>query len=185
VPADNETTIVSLIPALRAFARTWYKNPTDADDLVQDTLTRALGSISQFQDGTSMKSWMFTIMRNTFLTRFKISSREAPGASDCVSGRRTMEASQEWSVRGNEIQQAISRLPAHQREVVVLVAMLGFSYEEAAAVCKVSTGTIKSRLNRARVCLLDQIGENSSQSAIEPAAPISVERFEADLSVRH
>src|SRR4051812_14576769 len=83
--------VVELIPALRAFARTFYRNPTDADDLVQDTLVKALNAFESFEPGTRLKSWMFTIMRNTFYTRIKVYTREAPGAVDCVAAMPTIE----------------------------------------------------------------------------------------------
>ena len=162
-----QTQIVELIPALRAFARTFYREPTDADDLVQETLTRALSSIHQFHVGTSMKSWLFTIMRNAFYTKIKIANREAPGAADCVSLRPAADPTQEWSTRGREIAEAIQRLPEQQREVLMLIGVLGVSYEEAAEICGCAMGTIKSRLNRARLRLLVEMGEASPVSSVE------------------
>ncbi|MEO3997266.1 sigma-70 family RNA polymerase sigma factor [Mesorhizobium sp. CAU 1732] len=159
--------IVELIPALRAFARTFYRDTTDADDLVQETLTRALGAIHQFNAGTSMKSWLFTIMRNTFYTKVKVSNREAPGSADCVSGRLSTDATQEWSARGREVATAIQRLPAEQREVIMLIGVLGVSYEEAVDICGCAMGTIKSRLNRARTRLLKELDEASASSSVE------------------
>ena len=165
--AAPQAEIVQLIPALRAFARTFYRDPNEADDLVQETLTRALSSIHQFRPGTSMKSWLFTIMRNAFYTRIKIETREAPGAADCVSMRPAADATQEWSARGREIAQAIQRLPEQQREVLVLIGVLGVSYEEAASICRCAMGTIKSRLSRARLKLLEELGETSPVSSVE------------------
>ncbi|WP_244293091.1 sigma-70 family RNA polymerase sigma factor [Stappia sp. TSB10P1A] len=162
-----QTEIVHLIPALRAFARTFYREPSPADDLVQETLTRALASIHQFRPGTSMKSWLFTIMRNTFYTKIKIETREAPGAADCVSLRPAADPTQEWSCRGREIAQAIERLPEQQRQVLVLIGLRGVSYEEATAICGCAMGTVKSRLNRARHRLLEELGERSPNSSFE------------------
>jgi RNA polymerase sigma-70 factor (ECF subfamily) len=159
--------IVDLIPALRAFARTFYRNANDADDLVQETLTKGLASIHQFEPGTSMKSWLFTIMRNTFYTKIKIASREAPGAAECASIRPASDPTQEWSARGREISEAIERLPTQQREVLVLIGVLGTTYEDAAEICGCAMGTIKSRLNRARLKLLDELGEQSAHSSVE------------------
>lgn len=167
---DNDpcrTELVELIPALRAFARTFYSDPSQADDLVQDTLTRALASIHQYQPGTRMKSWLFTIMRNTFYTRIRIETREAPGKADCASLRPATDPTQEWSTRGREIARAIQRLPEQQREVIVLIGVLGASYEEAAGICGCAVGTIKSRLNRARLRLLKEMGEDSSRASLE------------------
>lgn len=159
--------IVGLIPALRAFARSFCRNPNDADDLVQETLTKALAKIHQFAPGTSMKSWLFTIMRNTFYNRLKVATREAPGAEDCVSGTLTVEATQEWSARGRELAEAIDRLSPQQREVIMLIGVLGVSYEEAANVCGCAVGTVKSRLNRARLSLLEELGEQTREGIVE------------------
>jgi RNA polymerase sigma-70 factor (ECF subfamily) len=162
--ADSE--IVRLIPALRAFARTFYTNPEDADDLVQDTLIKGIDKIHQYQPGTQMKSWLFTIMRNTFCTRFGKEKRERPGLAECASLRPATAATQEWSVRGRELSEAIARLPLIQREVLVLVCVLGTPYEEAAEICGCEVGTIKSRIHRARAGLLNELGEHSAQAAV-------------------
>jgi RNA polymerase sigma-70 factor (ECF subfamily) len=167
-PIDSRDEIVTLIPALRAFARSFCREPAEADDLVQETLTKAIAKVHQFEPGTSMKSWLFTIMRNTFYNRIKIANREAPGQMDCASTRPVMEATQEWSARAREISQAINALPQQQREVLVLIGVLGVSYEEAAEVCGCAMGTVKSRLNRARERLLELLGEASSASTVEP-----------------
>src|SRR5690606_17646634 len=166
-PKLPNSEIVELIPALRAFARTFYRDANDADDLVQETLMKGLAHLHQFEDGTSMKSWFFTIMRNTFYTKIKIAKREAPGMADCVSADPVINATQEWSARGLEIHNAIQRLPEQQREFMMLVGVLGMSYEEAAAICNCAMGTIKSRLNRARLRLLVELGEKSVVSAVE------------------
>lgn len=176
----EEATIVALIPALRAFARTFYRDPSDADDLVQETITKGIAHIDKFEPGTRMKSWLFTIMRNTFYTRIKVSRRESPGIADCVSERPAAEATQEWAMRGREIKAAIDRLPTHYREVLLLIGVLGVSYEEAAEICGCAVGTIKSRLNRARASLLEDLGETSSRSLIEPTAHILASSFQVE-----
>jgi RNA polymerase sigma-70 factor (ECF subfamily) len=165
--ASPRTEIVALIPALRAFARTFYRETSEADDLVQETLTRALASIHQFRPGTSMKSWLFTIMRNAFYTKVRVETREAPGAAECVSLRPAADATQEWSARGREMERAIARLPESQREVLMLIGVLGVSYDEAANICGCAIGTVKSRLNRARIRLLEELGEATPDSSVE------------------
>ncbi|MGY6706217.1 sigma-70 family RNA polymerase sigma factor [Roseinatronobacter sp.] len=173
---STEDDIVCLIPALRAFARTFYTNTSDADDLVQETLTKALNKIHQFKPGTKLKSWLFTIMRNTYCTRFKIATREPPGTQDCVAGQVGSPPSQEWSIRKRELWEAIHRLPRAQREVIVMIGVLGMSYKETADICMCEIGTVKSRLNRARLQLLDDLGEQTpSGSTSDVAAPISGE----------
>ncbi len=169
----EETAIVDLIPALRAFARTFCRDASDADDLVQETLTKGIANLDKFEPGTKMKSWLFTIMRNTFYTRIKVYSREAPGLADCASGRPVQEATQEWTMRGHEVHAAINRLPPHHREVLVLIGVLGVSYDEAAEICQCAIGTVKSRLNRARASLLEDLGEHSPEGLIEPTAKLA------------
>ncbi|WP_245265138.1 MULTISPECIES: sigma-70 family RNA polymerase sigma factor [Mesorhizobium] len=163
----GEINVVDLIPALRAFARTFCRVPDDADDLVQETLTKGLANLDKFEPGTRLKSWLFTIMRNTHYTRVKAAAREAPGLLDCVSSRPISEASQEWSIQSKEVYQAIQKLPSHQREVLMLIGVLGVSYEETAEICNCAIGTIKSRLNRARACVLESLDESSSQALVE------------------
>lgn len=180
--ANEQTAIVDLIPALRAFARTFCRDPSDADDLVQETLTKGIANIDKFEPGTRMKSWLFTIMRNTFYTRAKTSMREAPGLMDCASARPIEEATQEWSIRGKEVYAAINRLPGHHREVLVLIGVLGVSYEEAADICGCAIGTVKSRLNRARASLLEDLGEASPETLVEPASRLAGEQADIDIS---
>jgi RNA polymerase sigma factor (sigma-70 family) len=169
----NEVSIVDLIPALLAFARTFCRVPDDADDLVQETLTKGLANIDKFEPGTRMKSWLFTIMRNTYYTRIKVAAREAPGLLDCASARPISEASQEWTVQSKEVHGAIQKLPEHQREVLMLIGVLGVSYEEAAEICGCAVGTVKSRLNRARANVLESLGEASLQTLMERRSHLS------------
>jgi len=176
--------IVDMIPALRAFARTFYREPGEADDLVQETLTKGIANIDKFEPGTRMKSWLFTIMRNTYYTQIKVASREAPGLADCASSRPFCEASQEWSVQSREVRDAIRKLPESQREVLMLIGVLGVSYEETAEICGCAIGTIKSRLNRARAGLLEYLGESSSLTLMERRSDLSRHHFVADMERR-
>lgn len=163
----DQLSIVDLIPALRAFARTFCRVPDDADDLVQETLTKGLANIDKFEPGTRMKSWLFTIMRNTYYTRVKAADREKPGLLDCASLIPISEATQDWSVQSKEVYRAVQKLPEHQREVLMLIGVLGVSYEETAEICGCAVGTVKSRLNRARADVLEYLGESSLQTLIE------------------
>ncbi len=159
--------VVALIPALRAFARSFCRNPNDADDLVQETLVKAIANIDKYEEGTRLKSWLFTIMRNTFYTRIRVSKREAPGDADCVASQPIVLATQEWTLRGQEVEVAIERLSPSHREVLVLIGMQGVSYEEAAEICGCAIGTVKSRLNRARGAVLEMLGEQSAGALVE------------------
>lgn len=153
-----QSQIVELIPALRAFARRFYSAKADADDLVQETLMKALANLDRFKVGSSVKTWMFTIMRNAFCTRYRLAKREAPGTKDCVALSRSIDASQETAVVMDELARALDRLPRHQRDAVIGVALHGESYEALAAKEGCAVGTIKSRLNRARLQLTEELG---------------------------
>lgn len=149
--------VTDYIPALRAYAWSLTRRNEDADDLVQDTLAKAIGKIDTFQPGTNLRAWLFTIMRNTFLNEIAKSRRMVTGMQDCVSGSVSTPATQEWTVRGNELMRAVSRLPAHYREMLVMVVMLGESYESAAEIFGVRLGTVKSRVNRARLMVIEDL----------------------------
>jgi RNA polymerase sigma factor (sigma-70 family) len=164
---------VESIPALRAFARSLVNDPTEADDLIQETLTKAIAKAHQFQPGTQLRSWLFTILRNTFYTRYGKMKRESPGGPDCVAALPWVPATQEWSAELRAVMAAVRRLPRTQREALVLVAMLGVEYEEAARICDCPIGTIKSRLNRARAHLkaLLEAKDDSPSVPKPPSAP--------------
>jgi RNA polymerase sigma-70 factor, ECF subfamily len=147
------------IPALRLFARSLTGRYGDADDLVQDTLVRAISSAARYTPGTNMRAWLFTIMRNHFYNQRVKLVRERPGLEDCVSGQPTTPDQQYWHVRGREIEGALLALPRTYREAVMLVLVTGESYQSAADILKVDIGTIKSRINRGRRMLQDALGE--------------------------
>lgn len=174
--------VVELIPGLRAFARTFCHHPNDADDLVQETLMRAIASFDQFTEGTRLKSWLFTIMRNTFSTKYRKGERETVGVPPNVLESLVTQPHQEWGVRSREVHAALMRLPESYREVLTLVVVLGESYEDTAAMCGCAVGTVKSRMNRARQRLREEMGEagpsGSSNSGSE-RRPVSAvgERF--------
>lgn len=153
--------VVELIPALRAFSRTFCRNETDADDLVQETLAKALANLDKYQSGTRLKSWLFTIMRNTFYSQIKVTNREMPGAERCVGEIPFNEATQDWSCRGHELIVALEKLPPEYREIVMLVTVLGESYADAARTCDCAIGTVKSRLNRARHLLMIELDHHA------------------------
>jgi RNA polymerase sigma-70 factor (ECF subfamily) len=152
--------LVSLIPHLRAFARTLSGyDATLADDLVQDTLAKALQAQERFQPGTNLKAWLFTIMHNHFrsLGRSKRSKGEVP--LDDVAGKLWTAPRQESRLEMVALRRAMGHLSAAQREVVILVCAEGCTYEQAATICGCEVGTVRSRLNRARNALKDMLLE--------------------------
>ncbi|MGJ4860053.1 sigma-70 family RNA polymerase sigma factor [Labrys sp. KB_33_2] len=161
----ERTDIVKLIPALRAFARTFCQEPTDADDLVQETLLKALANIDQFEPGTRLKSWLFTIMRNSYCTKAKKRSREVLRGDDTLFDSAVPSGEQEWNVRMGEVGRAFQNLPDKYKEIIALIVILGESYENAAQICGCAVGTVKSRLNRARARLTFEMGEEDYRQA--------------------
>lgn len=151
--------VVDLIPRMRAYARSLTRNSADADDLVQETLTKALRYHHQFAEGTHLKPWLFTIMRNTHFTAIKKRMREQVGAADCVSGTVSVQPRHDAVIAYKETLAAIDRLPVQYREMLTLVVMLGESYEDAALICNCAVGTVKSRVNRARRMVVEMLSE--------------------------
>ncbi|MBY4593262.1 MULTISPECIES: sigma-70 family RNA polymerase sigma factor [Rhizobium] len=149
-PGFTDVELLDNLPALRTFARRFHNSASDIDDLVQETLAKAIAHSGDFRRGTRLRSWLFTIMRNTFCSKFKISKREQVGAIEDSAGWASRPPSQIWEVRGHELEVALSALPDNYRTVVDLVFIQGVSYEAAADRCGVPIGTIKSRVNRAR-----------------------------------
>ena len=168
--ADLRTKVLELLPALRAFARSLTRNRTEADDLVQETLLKALSNIDKFDPGTNLRAWLFTILRNTYYTEIRKRRRETVGLSSLSQQDTNMGPGQEWSVTLGSLRHALESLPTDQREALILVGAAGLSYEEAAEVCNCALGTIKSRVNRARAKLLTLMGAQETADVVEPDA---------------
>ncbi len=145
--------LVGLIPHLRAFARTLCGDATAADDLAQDAMMKAWDARASFQMGTNMKAWTFMILRNQFYSEKRRSWRQSQ--LDQEAAERTLVAvdDPEAPVALDELRLSLTMLPPEQREALILVGAGGFAYEEAADICGVAVGTVKSRVSRARRAL--------------------------------
>jgi RNA polymerase sigma-70 factor (ECF subfamily) len=146
-----EKQLLNIVPDMRAFAAFLVRNPTDADDLVQDAVVRALRSYRQFNLGTNMKAWVFTILRNTRLNNLRRRPHECIDEHELVLP--PTRPNQLHSVELREVLAVLDTLKPLHREVITLVRASGLSYEETAQVMKCKLGTIKSRLNRADAAL--------------------------------
>jgi RNA polymerase sigma-70 factor (ECF subfamily) len=146
--------VVAMIPALRAFAWSLSHNGSDADDLVQDTLIKAWTNREKFEAGTNLRAWLFTILRNTYYSQVLRRRREVRDETGEYAATLKTPATQDWSVAMTALKEALQQLPPEHREALILVGAAGLSYEEAAEICGVALGTIKSRVNRARARLL-------------------------------
>ena len=145
--------VLAAVPSLRAFAISLSGNVDRADDLVQETLMRALANIHSFQPGTNMPAWLFTILRNLFRSEYRKRRREVEDATGMYADSLKSQPEQMGRIEFEELREALAKLAPDQREAVILVGASGFSYEEAAAICGSAVGTIKSRVNRARARL--------------------------------
>lgn len=157
-PKDQREEILLHLPALRAFARGITRGSVLADDLVQETLLKAWSKFHLFQPGTNLRSWLFTILRNNLRTHMRKFGREVPDVDEQMAGRLPAKPAQESALTMRDVEAALYKLPAEQREVLWLVGAMGFSIEEAAETCGCAPGTIKSRANRGRRALAELLG---------------------------
>ena len=146
------------IPDLRAFAISLSGKVDHADDLVQETLLRAMANISSFQPGTNMSAWLTTILRNLFVSDYRKRRYEVQDTDGLHFDSLIVPPEQHSRLEFDEFREALARLPPDQREALLLVGACGFSYEEAATICESPVGTVKSRINRARTHLSKLLG---------------------------
>jgi RNA polymerase sigma-70 factor (ECF subfamily) len=147
--------ILAAVPSLRAFAISLSGNADRADDLVQETLLRALANIDSFQPGSNLPAWLFTILRNLFRSDYRKRRREVEDAEGNYAKTLKTQPSQNAHLEFEEFRTALDKLPQDQREALILVGAGGFSYEDAADICGVPVGTVKSRVARARLALIE------------------------------
>ncbi len=164
---EFKTQLGLVIPHLRAFGRSLSGSRDLADDLVQETLLKAWAARKRFQAGTNMRAWTFIILRNLYLSQMR-RARFKGEWDDLVADRLlAAPASQDRHVELGDMQRALLHLPAPQREALILVGAGGFAYEEAAEICQVAVGTIKSRVARGRVALETILTQGSLPSRRE------------------
>lgn len=147
----SSAAIFDQVPRLRRYARALTGDRYAADDLVQDTLERALAKWALFRPGGKIESWLMTIMHNIFVNQLRQqAARPEQLAFDPATFDPPAPARQEEGLALRDLQAALERLPAEQREVLLLVTLEEMSYEETARVLGVPVGTVMSRLSRAR-----------------------------------
>ena len=146
-----------MLPDLRGFARFLARDPVVADDLVQDTILRAFKALDQFQPGTNLKAWLFTILRNQFYEQMRRARRETAVMAEFAEVAAPVTSPQHARSEVADLQVLIFRLPPLLREALILIGAQGLSHEEAAAICAVPVGTMKARLSRARAQLATMV----------------------------
>jgi RNA polymerase sigma-70 factor (ECF subfamily) len=163
-PVDPEFVkgIMDSVLSLRSFAISLTKRLDQAEDLVQDTILKALSKQAHFEAGTNLQAWLFTILRNTFLSQIRKSGREILDEDGNYAATMTAVPDQEDKLAMQDLNTALAKLPQEQREAILLVGAEGMAYEEAAEMLGVAVGTIKSRVNRARNKLAELMGLDSN-----------------------
>jgi RNA polymerase sigma-70 factor, ECF subfamily len=159
------------IPHLRRFARYVVRDVDRADDLVQECLTRAIAKIHTWTPGTNLRAWLFVILKNCHINAVR---RERPcGEMPTDHPLLNVPANQDAHINLLEVRDAYLRLSQEHREVLLLVAIEGLRYEEAAAILKLPLGTVRSRLSRARQALRDALEEPAPMSTITPLSRVA------------
>jgi RNA polymerase sigma-70 factor, ECF subfamily len=157
--AEIHRRIEAEIPRLRRYARALARDVAAADDLVQDCLTRALGKLHLWQEGTDLRAWLFTILHNQYVNQVRRAVREgaAVGLSESEP-MLTRGPHQGKRLELRDLERALAKLPEEQRSVILLVGLEGMRYEEVAQVLDLPVGTVRSRLSRGREALRRLMG---------------------------
>jgi RNA polymerase sigma-70 factor (ECF subfamily) len=145
--------LIALIPYMRAFARTLCRDATFADDLAQDALARAWSNRSSYEPGTNLKAWTFMILRNGFYSHTRRSWRSSQLDPGVAEATLVAVSNPTGAIELNDLRRAMNMLPKEQCEALTLIGAAGLSYEDAAEICGVAVGTVKSRVSRARRAL--------------------------------
>jgi len=149
IVSDRESPITQHIPRLRRYARALTGDRNAADDLVQDTLERALSRFHLWRQGSDLRAWLFTIMHNIYVNQIRSRVRHPHETLDEPFADALQAREPDWGEL-RDIDDALSRLPGEQRAVLLLVGLEQFTYEEAAQVLDIPLGTVMSRLSRGR-----------------------------------
>lgn len=156
--ASFRADLLAALPNLRGFAMSLVVNSTRADDLVQETLLKAWKNQDRFMPGTNLIAWLFTIMRNHFYTECRKTKREVEDADGVEAAKIITLPTQEHGIELEKVWAILAKLPPTQREALLLVAGQGMTYQAAAALLGTQTGTMKSRVSRARAFLAEAVG---------------------------
>ena len=164
--SDFHCRLEEQIPRLRRYARALTRDPSRADDLVQDTLVRALAKQHLWQAGTNLRAWLFTLMHNQHVNDVRRSNREG-GNVDVAEMASVLVATTDptASRQLRELERALARLPLEQREAILLIGLEGLRYDEAAEILGVPIGTVRSRLSRGRDSLRKLLGIEDDAAA--------------------
>jgi RNA polymerase sigma-70 factor (ECF subfamily) len=164
---DDTRDIVKHIPRLRRYARALTGDRARADDLVQDTLERAMVKFHLWRPDSDLRAWMFTIMHNLYVNQLRTQPADMSVDLDDETNHVAVRPTQSDQLEVRDVQAALLQLPEEQREVLLLVGLEQLSYAEAAAILGVPAGTVMSRLSRARARLRQVMEDDSSQPGLK------------------
>ena len=147
--------VIALIPMMRGYAMSLTRSRPEADDLVQDTLVRAWRFRAAYEPGTNLKAWLYKILRNIFYSNHARRRLVVQDVDGKLTAQLACTPDQEWQVEFGDLLRSLDRLTPDTRDALLLIVVAGLSYEEAAEVCGCATGTLKSRVSRARARLAE------------------------------
>ena len=165
--------LLGSVPHLRAFAVSLTADREKAEDLVQETLLRALTHMDRFQRGTNLQAWLSTILRNQFYTGYRKRRREKEDPDGMIAAKVAVAPEQGVRLDYRDVLDAVAKLPPRQRQAIMLIGAEGRTYQEAAAMCRTSLGTMKSRVNRARNRLAAVLGISRTDSFATEHLPVA------------
>jgi RNA polymerase sigma-70 factor (ECF subfamily) len=174
--------LVEAIPMLRGFARSLSGNYDRADDLVQETLVKAIANRDKYKMGTNLHAWLVTILRNQYYSEGRRRWREVSDGEGTHAARLVEQPAHPARLAMREFMAALQALPADQREALVLIGASGLSYEEAAVVLGTRVGTGKSRGSRARSRLENMLAGAEGFARAEESIARSAARLRRALS---
>jgi RNA polymerase sigma-70 factor (ECF subfamily) len=164
---DHGRDFVQFIPRLRRYARALTGDRARADDLVQDTLERALTKFHLWQPGSNLRAWLFTIMHNVYVNQLRAQPAGMTDGLDDEAVPMAVRPTQSDWLEVHDLQVALLRLPDEQREVLLMVGLEQMTYEETSGVLGIPMGTVMSRLSRARGRLRALLADDVSHSALK------------------
>lgn len=181
--AQFKKDLVEAIPRLRAFARSISGDKDKADDLVQETLAKAIANKDKFADGTNLIAWLITILRNQYYSVGRKLQREVPDPDGEHAATLETKPQQAGHLELKDFLSALQVLPDDQREALILIGASGFSYDEAAQILGVKSGTVKSRVSRARLRLEELMNGQEEFTRSDIAASASAAMIQNALAL--
>lgn len=171
---NQQRKIEQHIPALRRYAWSLAKNQSDADDLVQETIAKALAGWSMLKSEKKLRQWMFSILHNLFLNDIRRQRTRRDYLENTAEGEPGFNANQVDQVYFKQVMKCVAKISEGRRSVLILVTIEGFSYEETARILNIATGTVMSRLSRARADLREMLEEDETDSKRSKISPLKV-----------